>query len=285
MYGIPYRCLLPLGVDGPARRRPLLLRDPRRPRLRALDGDLHGDGPGRGDRRGARRGRRARVPRDRRPRPRSGRSCSRAARSSSRSRRRWSRRPQVAGSRFEGRIRPRHGLDGDGRLSAPTRSPPRAAPCSSSRARPPTSPRSRRRSRAPAAGAAGTRRISGGRTRSRPRSGAFDARLGPARRRVQRRGHQRPAVRRRPAPRGDARGLGDGPRHERDEPVPRRAGGDRPDARPGTGRRRAREASLLLMSSVLARWPAAEHFGDPRLRGEQGRDRRPHAIGGGHLRA
>ena len=43
-----------------------------------------------------------------------------------------------------------------------------------------------------------------------------------------------------PAPRGDARGLGDGPRDERHEPVPRRARRDPPDARPGAGRRRAR---------------------------------------------
>ena len=47
VYGIPYRCLLPAGRRGAARRGPLLLRHPRRPRLGALDGDLHGDGPGR----------------------------------------------------------------------------------------------------------------------------------------------------------------------------------------------------------------------------------------------
>ena len=62
VYGIPYRLPAPGRDRGAARRRPLLLGDPRRPRVRAVDGDLHGDGPGLGDGRSDRVGVRHRAP-------------------------------------------------------------------------------------------------------------------------------------------------------------------------------------------------------------------------------
>ena len=52
-YGIPFRSLQPQDARERARRRPLLLGDARRARLRAVDGDVHGDGPGGRHRRGA----------------------------------------------------------------------------------------------------------------------------------------------------------------------------------------------------------------------------------------
>ena len=71
--------------------------------------------------------------------------------------------------------------------------------------------------------------------RGRRRGGVRRVRRGlrAAGRRLQRRRHQRAAVRGRAAPRGDARGLGDRHRRQRHEPVPRRPRGGAADARPG----------------------------------------------------
>ena len=212
-----------------ARRRALLLRDPRRARVGAVDGDLHGDGPGR------------RAPRRRWRRPAG--SVPRAVpaealRDAAARRRRpaWSRWRRDGRDAVRGPDRPRHRFD----RAWPR--PRRARDRRRGRARvlrlarrPPTSRRWRRRSAPPAARSAGTPPTSGARTRWRRPSRRFDARRRRAARRgVQRRRHLGTAIRRWTRGRGDARGLGDGPRGQRDEPVPRRARGDPPDARPGT---------------------------------------------------
>ena len=49
-YDIPLRCLLPRGIDEPAGRRPLHLRQPRGALLLPGDADRDGDGPGGGRR-------------------------------------------------------------------------------------------------------------------------------------------------------------------------------------------------------------------------------------------
>ena len=74
----------------------------------------------------------------------------------------------------------------------------------------------------------------GGRGGGRRLPGAHRA----PRRRLQRGGHQRPPLRRRAAPRGDPRGLGDGHADERHEPVPGLSRGHPAHADPGTRRGR-----------------------------------------------